>query len=57
MGKGWRKGLGRGKGEGRTGSPLTPTPLLLLAYGAYSQTFDLSFDPNLQVLLDRGWKV
>ncbi|GAX81656.1 hypothetical protein CEUSTIGMA_g9084.t1 [Chlamydomonas eustigma] len=34
-----------------------PSRLLLCAYGAYGQIMDMSFDPNLQVLLDRGWRV
>lgn len=33
------------------------SPLLLHAYGAYGHVLDLSFDPNLQTLLDRGWRV
>ena len=42
---------------GREGEATSSGPVLLQAYGAYGAIMDLSHDPNLRVLLDRGWTV
>eukprot|EP00624_Nannochloropsis_granulata_P004669 evm.model.NODE_33510_length_18588_cov_30.463848.4 len=36
---------------------LRPAPVLLLAYGAYGVSLDLSFRPEILPLLDRGWVI
>ena len=42
---------------GQEGEAASLGPVLLQAYGAYGAVMDLSHDPNLRVLLDRGWTV
>jgi hypothetical protein len=39
------------------GTVRQPSKLLIFAYGAYGQVMDMSFDSDLRVLLDRGWRV